>query len=128
MLFYDTSLLNTSINEKKERLLQDLIIKSNSLEDPQALILTPENSIRIAKAIVEGSNYYERSINAALEAVKIIYENEKPLNLPKGELRYIRRIRTDLEKLPEDESVFVNTMIKKYTQISMGFLPRNYEL
>jgi len=128
MLFYDTSLLNTSIYEKKERILQDLIIKSNSLNDPQALILTPENSIRIAKAIIEGSTYYERSINAAFEAVKIINESKEKLNLPKGELRYIRSITTDLEKLPDDESAFIDTMVKKYTHLSKGFLPRSYEL
>ncbi len=128
MLYYDTSLLNTSIQEKKEFLLQDLIIKSNALKDPQALILTPENSIRIAKAIIEKSTYYERSLNAALEAVKIIDENQDNLALPQIEIRYIKRIRTDLENLPDEESVFIDTLVRKYTQMSKDFLPRNYEI
>jgi len=46
MLYYDAELLNTALQENKED-MQELIVKSNAFKDPQALILSPENSTRI---------------------------------------------------------------------------------
>jgi len=47
MLYYDAELLNMALQENKEDILQELIVKSNAFKDPQALILSPENSTRI---------------------------------------------------------------------------------
>lgn len=125
MLSYDTDLLNTAILEGQQNLLQELIIKSNVFKDPQALILSPENSIRIGKAIVSAESYYKRSLNAALEAIKIIEENREKLNLPKSEIRYINRIKSDLGDLPDDEDVFIEKMASMKTK---DYIPENFGL
>ncbi|MFX1513883.1 MAG: methyltransferase MtaB domain-containing protein, partial [Promethearchaeota archaeon] len=52
MLAYDADLLNAALFEGKQNLLKELICKSNVFKDPQALILSPESSIKIGNAIV----------------------------------------------------------------------------
>ncbi|MCK5617274.1 methanol--corrinoid methyltransferase [Candidatus Pacearchaeota archaeon] len=128
MLSYDTDLLNTAIQEGKQEFLKELISKSNAFKDPQALILSPENSIQIGKAIVDADGYYDRSLKAALKAIQIIEANKEKLNLPRIELIYIDKIKTDLTKLPDDEDKFIEEMIKKYSRLSKEFIPRNYDL
>lgn len=127
MLSYDTDLLNTAIREGKQEILKELISKSNMFKDPQAIILTPESSVRIGRAIINVTSYYERSLKAAFEAIEIIEENKEKLNLPRIELRYIDSIKTDLAKLPE-ENIFIEKMTKKYAQMTKEFVPKNYEL
>jgi methanol--5-hydroxybenzimidazolylcobamide Co-methyltransferase len=128
MLAYDADLLNTAIQEGKQNLLKELICKSNAFKDPQALILSPESSIKIGKAIVNFESYYERSVNAALEALKLIEINKEELNLPKIELKYIERLKTDLTNLPDDESTFIEEMTKKYSNLTKEFIPKNYDI
>ncbi|MFX0185235.1 MAG: methyltransferase MtaB domain-containing protein [Candidatus Hodarchaeota archaeon] len=128
MLTYDTDLLNTAIQEGKQDFLKNLIVQSNIFKDPQALILSPENSIRIGKAIICRESYYERSINAALECMDIVEKNIERLNLPRIELKYINIIKNDLGKLPDDESNFIEEMTKKYSHLTKEFNPKNYEL
>ena len=81
MLYYDAELLNMALQENKEDILQELIVKSNAFKDPQALILSPENSTRIGQALAKGQSYYERALNAGIEAVRIIKENTEKLHL-----------------------------------------------
>ncbi|MHA2364313.1 MAG: methyltransferase MtaB domain-containing protein [Candidatus Hodarchaeales archaeon] len=128
MLSYDTDLLNTAIQEGKQEQLRDLICKSNVFKDPQALILSPDSSVRIGKAIVNAESYYERSLNAALEAIDIINGNKEKLKLPKIELRYIDRMTRDLTNLPDNESIFIEKMTDKYSKVIKEFNPKNYDL
>lgn len=128
MLAYDTDLLNTSILEKKQDLLKELIVRSNIYKDPQALILSPENSIRIGKAIVLADGYFERSVSAASEAIKIIEENKTNLSLPRIELKYIDQIKEDISKFPEEEDHFIEKIAERYSLISNEFHRKNYDL
>ncbi|MFX0170836.1 MAG: methyltransferase MtaB domain-containing protein [Candidatus Hodarchaeota archaeon] len=128
MLAYDADLLNTAIQEGKQDLLKQLIVQSNVFKDPQALVLSPENSIRIGKAIISSESYYERSINAARECINIVEENIERLNLPRIELKYINIIKNDLAKLPDNESIFIEEMTTKYSNLTKEFNPKNYEL
>ena len=125
ILYYDTEILNTALQENKEKLLQELIVKSNAYKDPQALILSPENSIRIGKALVEGNSYYQRALNAGIEAVEIIEENKERLKLPLIEKKYITKIKKDLENAPDEHS-FMEQMTKKYIRVTKEFNPKNY--
>jgi methanol--5-hydroxybenzimidazolylcobamide Co-methyltransferase len=50
MLSYDTALMNTSISSGMQKTLRQMYIDSDKHRDPQALVLCPENAIRIAKA------------------------------------------------------------------------------
>ncbi len=127
MLYYDCELMNMALKENKELLLRDLIVKSNIYKDPQALILSPESSVRIARAIVSAGSFYERAINAALEAINIIDENKEKLKLPAIEQKYITRIKNNFLNMPE-EKTFIESMIKRYTEITNEFIPHNYEL
>ena len=119
--------LNTALQEGKEEILQELIVKSNVFKDPQALILSPENSIRIGRALVKGQSYYERALNAGIEAVRIIKENTEKLHLPVIEKKYIDMIeKAFVDAL--DEGTFMQEMTAKYSRITKEFNPRNYEL
>jgi len=54
MLYYDAELLNMALQENKEDILQELIVKSNAFKDPQALILSPEKLNQNRKGISQG--------------------------------------------------------------------------
>ena len=49
-------------------------MNSDIYTDPQALILAPENVIRISKELVKGDSYVANARNGALSALDIIEE------------------------------------------------------
>jgi len=72
---FEAALMNTAIETEQAETLRDLYTLTDKYRDPQALILAYDNAYRIGEAIVEYSDDpYKRSVNAALEAGKIINE------------------------------------------------------
>lgn len=102
MLGYDASLMNTSIALGAQSLMQQLLVESDRNRDPQALILCPENALRIGKAIVAAKSDYERTVAAARTAVEIIGENLASMKLPAIELKYLGLLRDFVEEPPEE--------------------------
>ncbi|MDO8952433.1 MAG: methyltransferase MtaB domain-containing protein, partial [Draconibacterium sp.] len=75
-LEYDVRLMNQAIKAGTvpSRILQQLLVASDIYTDPQALILAPENVIRISSEMLKGSSYVANARNGALAALDIIEE------------------------------------------------------
>ncbi len=114
-LEYDVRLLNEALKSGKShsRMLQELLVKSDVYTNPQALILSPENVIRISKELVRGDSYVANAKNGALAAIDIIEEalQSGQMKLSELEKSYLPIMREDLESIPDDESQFVEMML-----------------
>lgn len=105
ILIYDCRLMNTAIRDKSQLILRDWLVGSDESLSPQAALLTPEATLRIANAITTDANPYRRTVAAGKEAVKILEErtSEGRLALPVKEATWLERLRHDLDALPVSE-------------------------
>jgi len=114
-LEYDARLMNEALRQGKlhRQILQSLLISSDIYTDPQALILAPENVIRISKELIKGDTYVANARNGALAALDIIEEAWKSgkMRLSDMETAYIPLIREDLSSIPDSESDFIEMML-----------------
>ncbi len=114
-LEYDARLMNEALRAGKlhRDVLQQLLVASDIYTDPQALILSPENVIRISRELVKGDSYVANARNGALTALDIIDEAlaSGKMKLADIELAYLPILRDELESIPEDESAFVEMML-----------------
>ncbi len=114
-LEYDARLMNEALRAGKmhTQVLQQLLVASDVYTDPQALILSPENVIRISKELVKGNSYVANARDGALAAIDIIEEAlaSGKLKLSEMETSYLPILRDDLNSIPDDESKFVEMML-----------------
>lgn len=114
-LEYDARLMNEALKmgDMHSQVLQQLFVSSDIYTDPQALVLAPENVIRISKALIKGDSYVANAKNGALEALDIIEEAlaDGKMKLNDLEATYLPILRDDLNSIPEDESSFVEMML-----------------
>src|SRR5512133_1871996 len=114
-LEYDSRLLNEALRAGKvhRSILQQLLVASDIYTDPQALILAPENVIRISKALIKGDSYVANAKYGALEAIDIIEEalRSGKMKLPEMETSYLPIFRDDLNSIPDSESDFIGMML-----------------
>ncbi len=129
-LEYDVRLMNQASLEGATTagILRDLYVKSDLFTDPQALILSPENVIRISKKLILGESYLANAKNGALEALDIIEEAlaSGQMNLPEMEIAYIPILREEISSIQEDESAFIEAMLPLIDQ--SHFIPAEYGL
>lgn len=124
LLAYDCRLFNQALAHGTEKMYQNLLVESDIHLSPQALILSPESTWRIATAIVNESNAYRRTIAAARAATAILREAESP-SLPAREQTWIDKIDRALDALPENEEQLIGAMTDKYGHL---FLHESYGL
>lgn len=114
-LEYDARLMNEALHAGKMhcQVLQQLLVASDIYTDPQALILAPENVIRISKALIKGDSYVANARNGALAAIDIIEEalRSGKMQLPEMETSYLPIFREDLNTIPDSESEFIEMML-----------------
>lgn len=114
-LEYDARLMNEALRAGKlhRDVLQQLLVTSDVYTDPQALILSPENVIRISRELVKGDSYVANAKNGALAALDIIDEvlASGRMKLADMELAYLPILREELESIPENESAFIEMML-----------------
>ncbi len=114
-LEYDARLMNAALNAGRSHchILQQLLVASDVYTDPQALILSPDNVIRISKELVKGDSYVANAKNGSLAALDIIEEalQSGKMQLPELETAYLPILRDDLNSIPENESDFVAMML-----------------
>ena len=114
-LEYDARLMNEALRAGKLHcnILQQLLVSSDIYTDPQALILAPENVIRISKSLITGDSYVANARNGALETLNVIEEAlaEGKLKLSELETGYLPYLREELESIPDSESDFVEMML-----------------
>jgi methanol---5-hydroxybenzimidazolylcobamide Co-methyltransferase len=128
-LEYDARLMNEALRAGKLHcsVLQQLLVASDVYTDPQALILSPENVIRISRELIKGDSYVANARNGALAAIDIIEEAlaDGKLKLADMELAYLPILREELESIPDSESDFVEMMLpvldhSKFTMAEYG--------
>jgi len=129
-LEYDARLMNEALRTGKlhRNVLQQLLVSSDVYTDPQALILSPENVIRISRELVKGDSYVANAKNGALAALDIIEEalRSGKMKLADMETTYLPVLREDLNSIPDNESEFVEMMLPL---IDPGkFIPAEYGL
>lgn len=111
-LIYDSRLFNQAVKQGRQEIYQKIMVESDIHYDPQALILAPEQVIKISQAIVSGKNYIDAAVKGGLKGLEIIEEHVKSgsLYLEDRELIWIDMLRNDLSEIPVDESAFVGLM------------------
>ncbi len=126
-LAYDCRVMNQALRGGREREYRDLLVESDVHLSPQALVLSPDSTIRIAESIVRETTPYRRSCSAAREAVTLIRDavREERLVIPKRESQWLDRIESALESLPDREEEMIAAMIGSYGNL---FTPSSYGL
>jgi len=116
LLAYDCRLFNQALKSGTERVYQDLLVESDVHLSPQAYILSPLSTGRIASAIVKESNHYAMTLAAARESVLILREAgpKKELDLNSREIEWLERISRDLDALPVEEQQLLVSMQERY--------------
>ena len=114
-LEYDVRLMNTALREGNHAagMLQHLMVASDVYTDPQALVLSPENVIRISEAMVKEESYVAAARNGALTALDIMEEAiaTKQMKIADRETAYLVSLRDELNSIPDSESDFVEMML-----------------
>ncbi|KAA6322045.1 hypothetical protein EZS27_028378 [termite gut metagenome] len=114
-LEYDVRLMNeaSKAGTKISHILQKLLVDSDVYTDPQALILSPENVIRLSNALIKGDSYVANARNGALEAIDIIEEAlaSGKMRLSELESSYLPILREELSSIPDNESDFIEMML-----------------
>jgi methanol--5-hydroxybenzimidazolylcobamide Co-methyltransferase len=115
LLAYDCRLFNKAIEKDGGRQYRSLLVESDVSLSPQALILSPESTIRIARAIVAEQTPYQRTVAAARCAVEIMREAAtQPLQLSKRELSWLDKIESAITGMPVDEEELLEEMKETY--------------
>jgi len=104
-LVYDCRLMNVAAGQGRARLMRDWLVTSDEWTSPQAAILSPEATCKIAQAIVSASGNYERTLAAGRAAVTILNDGvaKGRLQLGKKEAQWLSRIESELDSLPSSE-------------------------
>ena len=129
-LIYDCRLFNEAAKDGPEAALQmrNWLVRSDAGLDPQAMVITPESSVAIAKAIVSSDNHYAAGIAAAREAILIMRESGDAgcLKIDPKEFTWLDRMDQELDDLPDTEAEFIEEMMEDVD--TDKFLPEDYDL
>jgi methanol--5-hydroxybenzimidazolylcobamide Co-methyltransferase len=119
ILAYDCRIMNQSIEDGTQRLLKELFVKSDEFKNVQAFVISPESSVKIAKAIVQYEDDFLRTRAAGLKAIDLIREavKEKKLNLSDREINWLDRIESDIVKFDTEETV-INEVAPLYGKLT----------
>ncbi len=118
-LIYDCRLFNTAARDGKALVMRDWLVKADSPLDVQAYIFTPVNVIGIARETIRGEGYYNRLVNTAKAAAKIIRKGSRggEVALSEKEIHWLDTIEEVLARLPGNEAAFVSRMEPDWREI-----------
>ena len=104
-LAYDCRLMNAATARQQALMLRDCLVDSDEWLSPQAAVLSPKATCRIAEVIVGASGDYRRTVAAGLAAVGILREGIAGgrLKLSAKELQWLDRLEREISALPEKE-------------------------
>ncbi|MCX6145474.1 MAG: hypothetical protein NTZ35_19880 [Ignavibacteriales bacterium] len=116
LLVYDCRLFNQALETKTENVYQNLLVSSDIHLSPQAYVLSPESTIRIASTVVRETGHYAQTLAAAREAASLLREGvqQEELQLNSRETEWLERITRELNALPADEHQMIITMQERY--------------
>ena len=117
--------MNTAARHGRSLEMRDWLTESDELLSPQAYILSPASTIRIAEAIVGAEDGYTRVQKAAWTALALLQEAiaEGRLTVNAKEKQWLGRIEKALAALPEREELLWDEMKRQYTGV---FDPASY--
>ena len=133
-LIYDCRLMNAAASKGQAVTLRDLMVESDEWLSPQAAVLSPAATCRIAEAIVGESGYYRRTLAAGRVGVDILREGLEggKLKLSVKERQWLERIGSELSEMPggEDELVreFAGDAERPFLPENYGILPLEVEI
>jgi len=117
LLAYDCRLMNTAAASKGGALqMRDWMTASDEWLSPQAAVLSPKATIRIANAIVSADSPYHRTLAAGRAAVDLLNEGiaEQKLHISRKEQQWLTRIDEALDASPQDERTLISDMETQY--------------
>src|SRR5208283_5437614 len=120
LLAYDCRLMNAAAAGNGGALqMRDWMTLSDEWLSPQAAVLSPDATIRIATAIVGADSPYRRTIAAGRAAVEILNDGiaKEKLRLSSKEQKWLTRIADALDSLPENEGALIEDMEAQYGAI-----------
>ena len=117
LLAYDCRLMNSAAASEGGALqMRDWMTVSDQWLSPQAAVLSPEATIKIATAIVGADNPYHRTIAAGRAAVEILKHGiaQDLLHLSRKEQQWLARIDDALDVFPKDEERLMRDLEAQY--------------
>lgn len=126
-LAYDCRLFNEALKRSSAPALQTLLVESDIHLSPQAFVLSPEATIRIASAVVRGRTPYEQTLNAAREGALMLREaaGGGDLEINDRERPWLDKILRSLDAAPDKEETMISEMIESHGAL---FLKESYSL
>jgi methanol--5-hydroxybenzimidazolylcobamide Co-methyltransferase len=126
-LVYDCRLMNTAAARGQELSLRDWLTESDEWLSPQAAVLSPEATCRIAAAIVGTKGDYARTVAAGQAAVEVLRDGVAAgkLTLAPKERQWLDRIERELAGLPAREEDLLAEMLEQHAGV---FAPASYGL
>ena len=117
LLAYDCRLMNTAAASVGGALqMRDWMTVSDQWLSPQAAVLSPEATIKIATAIVNADTPYHRTIAAGRAAVAILKDGmvKNRLHISRKEQQWLTRIEESLDAFPLDEEALMRDLEDQY--------------
>jgi methanol--5-hydroxybenzimidazolylcobamide Co-methyltransferase len=116
LLAYDCRLMNAAASRGGALDLRDWMTASDEWLSPQAAVLSPAATLRIANAIVHEESPYRQTIAAGRAALDLLKEGlaEEKLRLSRKELQWLQRIESALGELPADEASLMAALEEQY--------------
>lgn len=116
LLAYDCRLMNAAACGGGALTLRDWMTASDQWLSPQAAVLSPAATIRIAGAIVAEETPYRKTIAAGRAAVEILKDGvaAEKLQLSRKEQQWLGRIAAALDELPGEEAALVSALEDQY--------------
>jgi methanol--5-hydroxybenzimidazolylcobamide Co-methyltransferase len=117
LLAYDCRLMNTAAASQGGALqMRNWMTASDQWLSPQAAVLSPEATIRIASAIVASDTPYHRTLAAGRAAVEILKEGiaAEKLHISRKEQQWLTRMDEALDDFPEDEAMLMRDLEPEY--------------
>lgn len=117
LLTYDCRLMNTAAGSPGGKLqMRNWMTSSDEWLSPQAAVLSPAATIRIAGTIVAAETPYQQTIAAGRTAVEILKGgiDRKQLHISRKEQQWLSRIDEALDTLPLEESALIGEMEVQY--------------
>jgi methanol--5-hydroxybenzimidazolylcobamide Co-methyltransferase len=129
-LVYDCRLMNLALQDGPDaaRQLQRWMVQSDAALDPQAFILTPENTIALAQTIVAAPTHYQAGKAVALKAIELLRAGHaaNEVRIPEREVSWIGTMEESVAAMPDDEDEFIAGMMA-IVDVEK-FQPTGYEL
>jgi methanol--5-hydroxybenzimidazolylcobamide Co-methyltransferase len=116
ILAYDCRLMNAATAAGGALALRNWMTASDEWLSPQAAVLSPAATLRIAAAIVQEETPYHQTIAAGRAAVAILNEGvaQEKLHLSRKEQQWLTRIESGLDELPAEEAALIAALEQQY--------------